>query len=400
VDKLVQHEAPELERRLTELQSQINRLSLSLHLWQERQDRLLEQRITDWSAIEARAQKDASNRMRELQETIEHEWSELRQVQQDPNQYLQELGSNLGQKLSDLTDQVQAVVTELRANGALRAQSIQPATAPWPLDDVVRLHNQLRDSPDSHVGGEQALATRASLVLPEAPAELVERLETLERAVNENPLESARSISTVWRAAVVLLAISIGVAGVLVSRLQGQVTAATARVSQAELQAQAATKTATEQIAAAREEASQQIAKAREAAEKAQTISDVLAAPDLVRFNLVGGDATSSFSAQLLWSRSRGLVFSESRLPALPTDSTYQIWLISGGLSTSVGTFIPDANGQFSMATSTVPRVQLPVTAVLVTLERAGGNSAPTGRVMLTRPQPPPVPAASATTTP
>ena len=113
----MQQDVPELERRLTELQSQINRLSLSLHLWQERQDRLLEQRLTDWNAIEARAQKDASTRMRELQETIEHEWSELRQVQQDPNQYVRELGSNLGQKLSELTDQVQAVVTELRANG-------------------------------------------------------------------------------------------------------------------------------------------------------------------------------------------------------------------------------------------------------------------------------------------
>src|SRR5512144_1460140 len=117
VEKLVQQEAPEVERRLTELQSQINRLSLSLHLWQERQDRLLEQRLTDWSAIEARAQKDVSARMRELQETIEHEWSALRQVQQDPNEYLRELGSTLGQKLTDLSEQVQAVVTELRANG-------------------------------------------------------------------------------------------------------------------------------------------------------------------------------------------------------------------------------------------------------------------------------------------
>jgi hypothetical protein len=181
--------------------------------------------------------------------------------------------------------------------------------------------------------------------------------------VSENPLENARSISTVWRAAVVLLAISIGVAGLLVSRLQGQVTAATARVSQAEQQAQVATKTATEQIAAAREEASHQIAQARDAAEKAQTISNVLAAPDLVRFNLVGGDASSSFSALAQWSRSQGLVFSESRLPPLPKDSTYQIWLLSGGEPTSVGTFIPDANGRFSIATPASTR-QLTVTGV------------------------------------
>jgi len=386
VDKLVQHEAPELERRLTELQSQINRLSLSLHLWQERQDRLFEQRLTDWNAIEARAQKDASTRMRELQDTIQHEWHELRRLQPDTNQVVQELGSNLGQKLAELTDQVQAVVSELRANGALRSLSIQPPTPSWPLDDVVRLHNQLRDS-DS-MSGDQSLAKRTSLVLPEAPPELVERLETLERALNESPLENARSIGTAWRAAVVLLAISIGVAGVLVGRLQRQVNSATARVSQAEQQAQAATQSASDQIAAARQEASQQIAQAKEAAEKAQLIADIIAAPDLVRYNLSGGNGTTQFSGQVLWSRSRGLVFSESRLPLVSEDATYQLWLLSAGEPASVATFVPGAAGGFSMAMPTIPRVPLPVTGVIVTLERAGGSTAPTGRVVLSRPQP------------
>lgn len=383
----MQHEAPELERRLTELQSQINRLSLSLHLWQERQDRLFEQRLTDWNAIEARAQKDASTRMRELQDTIEHEWHELRQLQPDTTQSVRELGSNLGQKLADLTDQVQAVVSELRANGTLRAQSMPPPTPSWPLEDVVRLHNQLRDSDST---GDRSLAKRTSLVLPEAPPELVERLETLERALNESPLENARSIGTVWRAAVVLLAISIGVAGVLVSRMQGQVNAATARVSQAEQQAQAATRSATDQIAAARQEASQQIAQAKEAAEKAQLIGDILAAPDLVRYNLAGGDGTTQFSGQALWSRSRGLVFSESRLPPVPADATYQLWLLSAGEPASIATFVPGAGAGVSIATptATIPRVQLPVTGVMVTLERAGGSPAPTGRVVLSRPQP------------
>jgi anti-sigma-K factor RskA len=397
VDKLVQQDAPELERRLTELQSQINRLSLSLHLWQERQDRQLEQRLTDWSALEARAQKDASTRMRELQETIEHEWSELRQVQRAPQHDLRELESSLGQKLTDLTEQVHAVVTELRANGAIRTQALQPATPSWPLEDVVRLHNQLRDGADSNGHGDQALATRASLVVPDMSSAFSERLETLERAVSEQNPESERSIATVWRVAVVLLAVGVGVAGFLVSRLQGQVSAATARVSQAELQAQAVTKTATEQIAAARQEASQQIAQAREAAEKAQTISDVLAAPDMVKYNLVGGDGTTFFSAQALVSRSRGFVFSESRLPPVAKDSTYQIWLMSNGQAASVGTFSPDASGRYSMTTTAWPQGVLAVTSVLVTVERAGGNSAPTGRLVLSRPQPAPTPAATTT---
>jgi anti-sigma-K factor RskA len=403
----VYQDTPELERRLTELQSQINRLGLSLHLWQERQDRLFEQRLTDWGAIEARAQKDASERMRELQHTIELEWSELRQDREEPGRQMRKLESSLGQKLTELTEQVQTAVAELRSVAGPRSQALQPSTASsWPLDDVVRLHNQLRDSGDHNGNGDHVLATgdddgdplpRAPLELPEAPPDVAERLEMLERALsdgqggNREAAAHGQAVSRIWRVAIVFLAIGVVGAGILVSRLQSQVDAATARVSQAEQQAQAATRTATQQIAEAREEAAHQIAEARDAAVRAQTISDVLAAPDLVRYNLVGGDETASFSAQALFSRSRGLVFSGSRLPAPPQESTYQIWLLSSGDPVSVGTFVPDASGRFSMATITPPRVQSPVAGVSVTLERAGGRERPTGRIVLARPQPPPL---------
>jgi len=89
-----------------------------------------------------------------------------------------------------------------------------------------------------------------------------------------------------------------------------------------------------------------------------------------------------------LWSRSRGLVFSESRLPQVSEDATYQLWLLSAGESASIATFVPGAGGGFSLAMPTIPRVPLPVTGVIVTLERAGGSTAPTGRVVLSRPQP------------
>src|SRR5258708_12101020 len=118
-----------------------------------------------------------------------------------------------------------------------------------------------------------------------------------------------------------LLAMGVVTAGVLGTRLQPRVTAATTRVSQAEQQAQVPTKTASEQIAAARDEAAHQIAEARDAAVKAQMIGDVLAAPDLVRYNLVGGNETAQFGAQALWSRSRVLGFSGSLLPPPPPPS-------------------------------------------------------------------------------
>jgi hypothetical protein len=399
VEKPVPQESSELDRRLTELQSQINRLSLSLHLWQERQDRLLEQRLVDWGAIEARAQKDASARMRELQTTIEHEWSELRQVHDDPAKQVRELESSLGQKLTELTEQVQSAVAELRAVASQRSQAVQPTAASWPLEDVVRLHNQLRDGGEENGHGDRSLATQ-TLVLPGPSANLADRLDTLERAVHDGQTEHreaaerGQTVNRGWRVAILLLAVGVVVAGVLVTRLQRQVNAATTRVSQAEQQAQVATKTAADQIAAARDEAAHQIAEAKDTAAKAQMIGDILAAPDLVRYNLVGGDEAGAFGAQALWSRSRGLVFSGSRLPPPPPQSAYQIWLLSNGEPVSVATFVPDGSGRFSLATSPPPHVQPPVLGVSVTVERVGGGERPTGRTVLARPQPPPPAAA------
>jgi hypothetical protein len=102
---------------------------------------------------------------------------------------------------------------------------------------------------------------------------------------------------------------------------------------------------------------------------KAQVTSDVLAAPDLVRFNLTGGEGAARVSAQLLWSRSRGMVFSGSRLPAPPAGSTYQIWLLTSDSAVSAGTFAPDAAGRATAATDTPPNVPRPITGVRVTLE-------------------------------
>jgi hypothetical protein len=114
--------------------------------------------------------------------------------------------------------------------------------------------------------------------------------------------------------------------------------------------------------------------------------SDVLAASDLIRFNLVGGPATARFSGQLLWSRARGLVFSASRMPAPPAGSTYQIWLRTATLPVSVGTFVPDASGRATVAIDTAPSVPRPVTGVTVTLEPEPGGAAPSGPVVLARP--------------
>ena len=75
---------------------------------------------------------------------------------------------------------------------------------------------------------------------------------------------------------------------------------------------------------------------ARQLAQRAETVGVILTAPDLIRFNLTSAETNGS-SAQLLWSRTRGLVLSGSRLPAAPPESTYQLWLVTSTQSVGAG---------------------------------------------------------------
>jgi len=138
-------------------------------------------------------------------------------------------------------------------------------------------------------------------------------------------------------------------------------------------------------MAATRADAEKQIGEARVAALNAQIVSNVLAAPDLVRLNLVGPDHTSRASAQVLWSRTRGLVLSGSHLPAAPPESTYQLWLVTDTQSVGAGVFVPDEAGRATLVVDAPPRVPGTVVGAAVTVEPSGGRPTPSGRTLLAR---------------
>ena len=158
---------------------------------------------------------------------------------------------------------------------------------------------------------------------------------------------------------------------------------ATAARQRAETMATAAN----ERIEAARRDAAAQIDLARSTAARAQITSDVLAAPDLVRFNLIGPDPAARTSAQLLLSRSRGLVFSGSRLLPPGGGNVYQIWLLTATDPVSAGTITPDDSGRATFATDRLPDVPRPVLGVRVTVEPAPGREAPSDQTALFRAQ-------------
>jgi anti-sigma-K factor RskA len=122
----------------------------------------------------------------------------------------------------------------------------------------------------------------------------------------------------------------------------------------------------------------QQVADLQGRLDEARSATSVLAAPDLARIDLQGQVAAPDARARALWSRSRGLVFSASNLPALPAGKVYQVWVVTAQDPVSAGLLVPDPSGGGTTYYMTSPDIGAPV-AVAVTLEPAGGVPAPTG---------------------
>lgn len=122
-----------------------------------------------------------------------------------------------------------------------------------------------------------------------------------------------------------------------------------------------------------------QIADVRRAAADAQSQVAILVAPDVQRIDLGGQPAAPQASARAFWSRSRGLVFTASNLPALPTGKVYQLWVLSRQPAPiSAGLLRPGDGGRVSTTFDTPVDLPQP-TGMAVTIEPEGGVAAPSG---------------------
>ena len=107
----------------------------------------------------------------------------------------------------------------------------------------------------------------------------------------------------------------------------------------------------------------------------------VLSAPDLVRYSLLAADGSSA-SAQVLWSRSRGLVFTAARLGGLYPESAYQLWLLTADGAVSAGTVVPDESGRASLVLAEPPRLPRTLVGVSLTVEQTSGAAQPSDRLV------------------
>ena len=424
-----------LEQRLNEL---TERCAEILSRWTETDRRHahavneVEERLNEWNAIENRLQQDGIQRLRQLERSIEHEWQSLRRVHEEPARQLRDQAAALGETCvaaanlalrgferaearfasleTDIQAQLHQLSKDVRALAAAQADAARPAAlaapapAPFPLDGVMRIHEELRQSesgagttspslPDVSIPPSPARDDAGPRLLPEAVA-LSSRMASLERAVSSGQ-DDVRESQSRWEqlrrggrrgfavvAGAIALAVIIGV--IWQQRVNRRLDDAAERVAAAERQTAAVTDDAAKQIAASRTEAQRQIAEARQSASQAEMVSNVLASPDLRRFTLVGVAPADRAYAQVLWSRARGIVLSGARLPVPPAGTTYQLWLVNADTAVSAGTFVPDSAGRVTFASENPPNVPAPIAGVLVTLESAGAT-APTGATVLAR---------------
>ena len=363
-------------------------------------------------------QEDASQRLQDLERIIQQEWDSLRHIHEVPVRQLVEQAANLTEvciatansaqhgfdraearlsaleaefqrSTSELTREIQNAVAELRGAAHTRARQLagETQTPAWPLEDVTRLHSQLRDTHGVQVTEPRALTVGpnppdaanppAAPVEPPNPTPSTAGSPFSRFAAVESP--KTRRVALIAAAAVVLLI----AAGWFAWRLESQVRASAAQLNETQRQLRQTTETAARQINETQVQASRAISEAQELSARAQMLGDVLAAPDLIRFALVGRESLEAAMGQVLWSRSRGiLVFSASGLPAPPQDSTYQVWLLTRTGAVSVATFDPDSGGRATV--TAMPKVP-PLVGAMVTMERKGGNVTPSGDPLLTR---------------
>ena len=419
-----------IEQRLAELTDQCTGILKQCAATSERYAQAvgeLETRLTGWNEIESRLQRDAAWRFQKLEGTIGREWASLRLLHEEPARQLREqaeslteicvntagsaqtgieraearlatLEHDLHRKIDHLSRDLHAVLTELRQHGV---PAVRTPAAAWPLDEVTRLHQELREGGAADNSGPDVLEGRlverrasrsvppAAPPLPESSREMfvATASESPDLAGNDRGEPATDRFGWKWYAAAAALAVAMIVVAGTGWSFYRRATLAVERAADAQQRAEQTAIAANERSEAATRDAAAQVTRAREAASKAQVTGDVLAASDLVRFNLVGSDPAVRTLAQLLWSRSRGMVFSASRLPQPAQGSIYQIWLLTAAAPISLGTAAPDASGRITLATDSPPEAPRPIVGVRVTLEPAAGVAEPSGPTVLARAQ-------------
>ena len=387
----------------------------------------LHSRLGEWNDIERRLLNESTSRIHQFERSLQHEWSALKQSHEEPIRHLDAQTTRITEACLSAVDQalrgferaearLSTLEQEFHREMSTLSREVREALAdlgqkapelgarqPWSLDNVVRLHNELRSEGDGTgapalavAGGVGHITAPARGTLALADAMPLERIEPMAHRTGQRPFLPADPIAThaerpTWRHPAVLVSLLVlGVAAFVLyeqSQVRSSLQAAASRAEAAERGAAQTRQRAEERLEAVRKASDDRLQAAQQTARSAQALATLLAAPDLHRFDLAAED--SRVAAQVIWSRSQGIAFSASRLPAPPPGRAYQLWLLTPTRKTSVGLISPDADGRASALFDPVANLPRPIVRAVMTVEDAAGATQPTGTPYLASPEPP-----------
>ncbi|TCK73741.1 anti-sigma factor [Acidipila rosea] len=120
-------------------------------------------------------------------------------------------------------------------------------------------------------------------------------------------------------------------------------------------------------------------------ADRAQDLMDALTSRSAQRVTLTEGKQTAKPAGHATYLPSRGaLIFTATNMRPLPSNKTYELWLIpaNGTGPVPAGLFRPDATGSASVVLPALPQ-GVPAKAFGITIENAVGSTTPTLPIIL-----------------
>jgi exonuclease VII large subunit len=291
----------------------------------------LERRLQDLQervhSVEERLLNASARRIHDFERRLEHEWVALRQIHEEPLKTAE-------QRMASVTENCLALVR----------------------DALTLLHGRASVDATGVSSGQEHVP----------PAEQI-------------PLYSKSARWFVISAFVTLLAAGAYITWRLATELRG----ATARTIATEQQVSELQQIIERETRATEQTAQRINAEALIAAARTERMVNVLAAPDLRQYSLIGQRAAAAASGHLLWSSSRGAILAASRLPAPSSKEIYQVWMTTTRGALSLGFVSSDAQGRAGASFDAPPELPGNVVGFMLTLEPTGGNVKPTGPVVL-----------------
>jgi hypothetical protein len=403
----------------------------------------LNERLGDWCHLEGKLLEESARRIEQFERGVSHEWMVIRQLHEEPIAALKDQADQLrltcleAARLArfrlDSAEQAYTAYTAdlerrmaewsrelLKASrthaitdgagdpsGAGSNLAAGASAEPWPLEGVAQLHQELRTRGGQagqlplHVNGSPAEAGshRAQPGSPgqgaaaAAPgADLSGRGRTASRGEAGmepaiDPDQASRPRRAAWIAATTFAAIAVlALGGYAIRSRSSSSTPARSAPAAAQAESAAAGSAKAAQTDRTLPPEDDRLAEAQRAAERAGAMVEILASPDLRRYALAGVSQSGAPQpyGQVLWSRSRGLAASASRLPALAGGKVFHLWIVPDGPPISAGVLVPDAAGRASLLIGGPLKLPLPVT-IRVTIEDRGEVTSPRGPVCLAR---------------